>query len=460
MKTRLAEVVSARAATPRVGLTVWAVCDSSAAVTPAFARGHTATAASSTSALMRSRRCVREDIGEQLMHPVCLCRRYLASRDLREKACARRARTRAECLTAATHEAEWPLAHDRRIMLERPRRVLAAVCGAVRRSPTCKRRHGRTLDGAAAAGTVRDSMRTAPEADELDLPPLDGTGVGDDAADDTHGADGHADDDIELRHELGDALDDATSENDPLDELAVEGTEGGWLVDADDAKSLDVGVFDLSLSDEGKLLDADEPEVREPDEDLGGEEIVHADGGEEGPLAEDEELREEDLPALDADDDGDVAEESLFERGTIEAGEELRWDDRAWARAPVPGQDSHDSHDSHSDEPDDSGMLPVPGEDTKHGARDATWRRLEETGRITAAAIVPGESVVVVLDGPERPVLVRIQLDGAARIIAEIDNSTTDDDVEACRVTGLRWDAARRCLVATGTFGAQAFRPV
>ena len=104
-------------------------------------------------------------------------------------------------------------------------------------------------------------------------------------------------------------------------------------------------------------------------------------------------------------------------------------------------------------------MLAVPGEDPKLGLRDATWRRLEETGRITAVAFVPGDSVVLALDGPERPLLVRILADGVARIIAEIDNSTTDDEVAACRVTALRWDAPRGCLVATGTFGAQAFRP-
>ena len=244
----------------------------------------------------------------------------------------------------------------------------------------------------------------------------------------------------------------------------MEGTEGGWLVDAEGTDGLDVGTFDLSLSPEGKILDEDEREAAVPaDEELGAnEEVAHTDGGEEGPLAEDEELREEDLPALDADDDGDVSDESLFERGSIDTGEELRWDDRAWARAPVLA-DGGDIVDA-----DDSGMLVVSGfevlsdglgEDAKHAARDATWKRLEETGKITAAALVPGESVVIALDGPERPVLVRILSDGVARIIAEIDTSTADDEVEACRVTGLRWDVGRGCLVATGTFGAQAFRP-
>jgi hypothetical protein len=293
-------------------------------------------------------------------------------------------------------------------------------------------------------------MRTAPEADELDLPPLDGH-IGELAEDET---DAGTAEDLPEHHELGDALDDATSEGDPLEDIAVEGAEAGWLVDAEHDGALDVGPFDISLSAETKLLDEEEPEIRLPDEELGtGEETVHTDGGEEGPLADDEELREEDLPALDADDDGDVADEVLFERGTIDSEEELRWDDRAWARAPVLA-DGGDNAD-----PDDSGMLATPGDDPKNRARDATWKRLEEAGHITAATFVPGESVVLALDAPERPVLVRISTEGVARIIAEIDTSGGDDEVEACRVTGLRWDLGRGCLVATGTFGAQAFRP-
>lgn len=295
-------------------------------------------------------------------------------------------------------------------------------------------------------------MRTAPEAEDLELPPLDGALGGDEAE-----AEGATGDDLdEHHHELGDALDDATSEGDPYEEFAVEGAEAGWLVDAEEGgKALDVGVFDLSFGGEGKILEPDEPELRFADEDLGdSEETVHTDGGEEGPLAEDEELREEDLPALDADDDGDVADESLYERGSLDTGEELRWDDRAWSRAPVLA-DGGDNQD-----PDDSGTLVVPGDDdTKHAARDTTWKRLEETGKLTAAALVPGDSVVVALDGAGRPVLVRILSDGVARIIAEIDTAGADDEAQACRVTGLRWDEGRGCLVATGTFGAQAFRP-
>lgn len=296
-------------------------------------------------------------------------------------------------------------------------------------------------------------MRTAPD-DDLDLPPLDGS-IGDGEPEDGE-AEGHHDEDVEDARELGDAFDDSTSEGDPLDEIAVEGTEAGWLVDSEDSPTLDVGAFDVAITPEGKILDEEEPEVRHgADEELGAhEEAIHTDGGEEGPLAEDEELREEDLPALDADDDGDVADDTLFERGAMDTEEELRWDDRAWARAPAPAPASEQA-----DESDDSGMLAGPGDEPRLAARDATWKRLEESGRVTAVAIVPGESVVVAMDGPERPVLVRVLTDGMARIIAEIDNSATEDDGSACRVTSLRWDAGRGCLVATGTFGVQAFRP-
>jgi hypothetical protein len=300
---------------------------------------------------------------------------------------------------------------------------------------------------------------TTPEADDLDLPPLDGTIGGADVDEENEGI-SHPDDDLDDdgAKDHGDAFDDATGEDDALEEIAVEGAEGGWLVDSDDAKALDVGVFDISLSDEGRLLDDDEPEVKHGiDEELGThEEAVHTDGGEEGPLAEDEELREEDLPALDADEDGDVDDASLYEGTSIglDLDEELRWDDRAWARVGQTRITEPPPEDA-----DDSGLLAVPGDDPKLAVRDATWRRLEESGRITAVALVPGDSVVLALDGPERPMLVRILADGVARIIAEIETSAVDDEIAACRVTGLRWDPPRGCLVVTGTFGAQAFRP-
>jgi hypothetical protein len=277
--------------------------------------------------------------------------------------------------------------------------------------------------------------------DDLALPPLDGEG-------DAEGPDVH--EELDDAFAGGDALDDATSENDPLEEIHVDGAEGGWLTDSDDAHTLDVGAFDLGGAAEGKILGDDEPEALAADEDLGGTDAEHGivDGGEEGPLADDEELREEDLPSLDADEEGDVSDTDLFDRSVIASSEteELRWDDRAWTKV--------DGSLENGEEIDDSGTLAVPADDPSGNARDAMWKRLEETGRVTAAAFVPGESVVVALMSPDhgRALLVRIQPDGAALIIAEI----SEDEP---RIAQLRWDPSRGRLVASGAFGTFSFRP-
>lgn len=297
------------------------------------------------------------------------------------------------------------------------------------------------------------AVRTTPEPEDptLDLPPLDGEGH-----EDEENAGSGAEEDLEPIRDGGDALDDATAEHDPVEEIAVEGAEAGWLVDSEDA-GIDVGTFEVGLGAEAKILEDEEPDHRPHDDDIAGDEgEPGVDGGEEGPLADDEELREEDLPALDADDDGDMDEEALYDRAALGTDEELRWDDRAWARVDVSVDGTRDSL---REEGEDSGLLAIPGDDPKLGPRDTIWRRYEESGRLTAASFVPGDSVVVALDTPERPVLVRILADGVARIIAEIDVPSSDDDGSACRVTALRWDATRGCIVATGTFGVQAFRP-
>ncbi len=311
-------------------------------------------------------------------------------------------------------------------------------------------------------------MRTTPADDDLELPPLDHEREDDSApggelvqppnagvprpSDPTEAFD----DDLPLTHEIADAFDDAAHGGAWVDELGAAAPETGWLVDADEGgKAMDVGTFALSVSNEDERLEPDEPEVRLSDDELGDEEeVVHNDGGEEGPLADDEELREEDLPALDADDDGDVADDALFERGSIDVGEELRWEDRAWARLAgvADGSEGMDA--------EDGGVSETPFEDPKHASRDAVWKRLEKSGNVTAFAHVPGDSVVVAVEGPDRTRLVRVMTDGVARIIAEIEPTSTDDDGSACRVTAVRWDVARGCLVATGTFGVQAFRPV
>src|SRR5262245_53827919 len=133
-----------------------------------------------------------------------------------------------------------------------------------------------------------------PDDIELDLPALDGEDGGVEADSPLEV--------LEVHDDGGDALDDSTGEDAPLDELTVEGAEAGWLVDAENAATLDVGPLDVGTEPEGKILVDDEADHRAGLDDLVGEgETFVADAGEEGPLAEDEELREEDLPALDAD---------------------------------------------------------------------------------------------------------------------------------------------------------------
>lgn len=300
-------------------------------------------------------------------------------------------------------------------------------------------------------------MRPVPQkADDLDLdlPALDGEG---DAP-----VDVMVPDDLGFLPEdgLGDAFDDATGEGDPHESLVVDGAEVGWLDDSDTAGGLDVGPFDVAIEAEGRVLEDDEADGRTDGlgDLIGTDEVFVADGGEEGPLAADEELREEDLPALDADEDGDVPDELLLDRAPLGSDDELRWDDRAWERVTpsvAPGVTSADDGDD--------GLLALPGEDPSQATRDATWRRLEDTGRAMAAAFVPAGSVVVALSSPDRSraVLVRVRPDGEARIIAEVEPraSKDNDEGETCIVNVLRWDAARNCLFVGGSFGVEAYRP-
>jgi hypothetical protein len=285
---------------------------------------------------------------------------------------------------------------------------------------------------------------TSPEADDsLDLPPLDGEG------DDVEGAA----EDLDEGEDERNYLDDATGEDAPHDDIGGEHPESGWLLDAEPAGGLDIGAADFALFDEGLVLDDDEPETLVADDDISdaGEAPI-VDGGEEGPLADDEELREEDLPLLDADDEGEGGDEAFFDRAALPELDELRWDDRAWARVAEAGDATEDQ--------DDSGVLAVPSEDVGPAGRDAVFRTFEESGRLTAAVVLPGESVVVAIDtaGGERALLVRIQPDGSAHIIAEVELASGGDGAP-CRVRSLRWDAARGWLLAFGPFGVQAFRP-
>lgn len=280
---------------------------------------------------------------------------------------------------------------------------------------------------------------------ELDLPALDGEEEQGPQADLTH-------DLPEAREDGGDPLDDAAfgGVDAGEEELGTLGKEGGWLDDAEAAGALDIGAIDVSLEPEGRVL-----EDAEPDHTGGLDDLIQtneeyaADGGEEGPLAADEELREEDLPALDADEDGDVPDDALYDRSIL-GDDELRWADRAWAHADDLARDVPDSGE-------ESGMLAVPGDDAP---RDQAWKTLDETGRVMAAAFVPGDAVVLALAMPDRAraFLVRITANGEQRIIAEVD-PRLEDDGSSCDVTSMRWDAGRGCLVVAGSFGVHAYRP-
>ncbi|MCL2776830.1 MAG: hypothetical protein FWD73_02415 [Polyangiaceae bacterium] len=282
--------------------------------------------------------------------------------------------------------------------------------------------------------------------DDLDLPPLDGAPLDSEEENEIAGEI----DDPASPSSAADAFDDATADG-PID-FAVDGDEGGWLDDTDCSQTLDVGAFDLALGPEESLIDDDESDA---DKAAGNDDVACAsepslvtDGGEEGPLAEDDELREEDLPALDADDGDEISNDILFDRVIVADNEELRWDDRAWARMPF----AETLCNGAAYESDSLAASCEPGDEKN--PRDATWRRLEETGGVTAAAIVPGGSAVVAIEQLSRVLLVRILPDGIARIIAEMD------DDESIRVTALHWDAARGCLIAIGPFGTQGFQPV
>jgi hypothetical protein len=191
---------------------------------------------------------------------------------------------------------------------------------------------------------VTPERPTAPpsEDDELDeLPPIDGEDG--EAADEDAATDDLDDASDEA---MGDPFDDATGEDDPVDEELVaeaESAETGWLEDAAEADGLDVGTPE-TFGDESegpRLLEgAEEGEAKDDDDDLGFGEGAAAvgDAGEEGFEDEDEELREDDLPRIDqdgaADDElGDAELGETFVEDDLADEASPPWDDRAWERA-------------------------------------------------------------------------------------------------------------------------------
>src|SRR5262245_49983531 len=91
----------------------------------------------------------------------------------------------------------------------------------------------------------RTPMRQSPDKSDdldLDLPALDGEDG--DTDEPTHEV-------LDVTDDGGDAFDDSTGEDLPIDDISVDGNESGWLVDAETALTLDVGPFDIAIEPEG-----------------------------------------------------------------------------------------------------------------------------------------------------------------------------------------------------------------
>jgi len=176
--------------------------------------------------------------------------------------------------------------------------------------------------------------RPTSREDDLDeLPPLD-----DEPQDEPEAT---LDDLDPLPDVAGDALDDATGEDDPvgeewLDPLAGEASGAGAEPDDD----LDVGDgAEVSDLEGGGWLEAgatDLPDAPEEDPELEEGAAIAADAGEEGPLEEGESLKEEDLPSLDADDGGEEDDDHFFDALADETP--LPWSRERWNPRPVVSQ--------------------------------------------------------------------------------------------------------------------------
>jgi len=179
------------------------------------------------------------------------------------------------------------------------------------------------------------AMTVAPvrpkEDDALDeLPPLD---ADEDPADD--GDDGEG-----IETDGSDSLDDAESDDVPMDALETQGDEGGWLDDAEDADDLEIEDDELTAFEGVNEAGGDFDDLGVGEEDFGlaaGEQQRHMDGGEEGPSEPDEELRDQDLPELDADEEGEVDDAALVESTfSPPADTSIPRAARAWAGAGAP----------------------------------------------------------------------------------------------------------------------------
>ncbi len=184
---------------------------------------------------------------------------------------------------------------------------------------------------------------------EIDLPPSDGP-LGDEGGESGTPASSEADaDDLDPvpADAATNAFDDATGEDDPVDDEELDPIDDGGLDDeaglAREADLDEVAEFPEDRGGAAVSLLAENDELGVGNEDFGIREddsSAHVDGGEEGPRDADEELREEDLPSLDADEQGDGDEEAFYElegEGTPPPfpWEDSRWPARSLVRVPA-----------------------------------------------------------------------------------------------------------------------------
>lgn len=287
---------------------------------------------------------------------------------------------------------------------------------------------------------------TEPNDADLELPPLDGD-VGEDEAIE-------AEDDVGIRDEdnpYDDAAGDDADFTDGVDSLdepsAVGDDETGVGAEVDDTPP--------EVQSESMLGDEDAPGVAGEDFGLVDTASSVRDGGEEGFDAPEPELRVEDLPRLD---DGGDDELSVEEASELSTPDELRWDDRAFERKfaravghvvrirlhtgveitlddgsvlrSVDGGETFSAAD-HASEDDEAFVtrgraraLMRDGYGVLRAIDDGPLTLVESTAEATAFTLMDDGSIVCAIDGPERARLLRIGVDGVAKVVAEEDSKS------------------------------------
>jgi len=333
--------------------------------------------------------------------------------------------------------------------------------GAFTPRQACLTRHGARLKAMPNATT-----------DELELPPLDGE------TDDE--ATGTVDHDVALRDE-DNPYDDAMGDDDDFVDKLVAPDEPSAL--GDDQAGF-AAAFDEDVDDdrsESLLGDEDAPGVLGEDFGLddGGESI--RDGGEEGFDAPEPELRVEDLPRLDEGGDDDLTVEEAAD--VVISTDDLRWDDRGFERAQSRAvghvvrirlragivitledgavmrsvDDGATFSVADQVEEDDEALLQRgrarailrDGVGVLRAIDDGPLTLVESTTDATAFTLLDDGSLIAAIDGPGRPRLIRVGIDGIATVVAEEESPI--DALALDPRTGLVW--------AGGAFGLIAFRP-